>query len=157
MPEASATGSRVTSGTVPKRIEAGPCVYCWVRPQFWGVRCIICRQRFVKSPLPTAARKALTLQRKAERQREAHASNAIVQAAISELLAKRIITGKQARVWKLYAGLDSRGRKRSYSEVGRIMKISKERVRQLLNPARPALTQIFLASASEARELSNQG
>ena len=112
-----------------QRRAQGLCTYCGERPQFWGRNCIICRQVFATDPLPFGARRALRLHREAEvklvlkqKQRE-----------VAKLLATGRVEGKQAEALRLYMGLD-KGRPRSYAEVGKLMKLSRERVRQLLLP-----------------------
>src|SRR5258707_11349346 len=53
---------------IRKRKAQGLCVQCGRLPQFWGVRCIFCRQIFARNPLPSGARKALRQYRENERQ-----------------------------------------------------------------------------------------
>ena len=126
-----------------QRKAQGLCVYCGMRPQFWGVRCVICRQ-FVKrkDELPAGMRRALRLYRKAEEQRELELMELEVRFAIRKLLATGSVSGDDARALRLYAGLD-RGGWRTYSQVGKLMRISSERVRQLLYPSKVILTEIL--------------
>ncbi len=115
------------------RKERGLCVSCGRRPQFWGVRCLVCRELFGKNghPLPLGARRALKLYRNAELQFEIEQRQAHARFAIRKLLADETIRGNRARALYLYAGLDT-GSWRTYGEVARVMNLSHERVRQLL-------------------------
>jgi len=81
----------------------------------------------------------LRLYREADQKRELEQRQTDARFAIRKLLATRTISGDHARALKLYAGLDG-GPWRSYSQVGKLMKISKERVRQLLYPSKIVLT-----------------
>jgi len=58
------------------------------------------------------------------------------------LIATGIVTGDYARALSLYAGLDD-GVWRSYGQVGTVMHISRERVRQLLYPSKVILTDML--------------
>jgi len=125
-----------------RRMRKGLCVYCGMRPGFWGLRCVICRQKFTKHPLPYGARRALRLYREAEDKREHEQIEVEARHAVRKLLASGDITGKRANAWRLYAGVDD-GKWRTYKEVGERMKISKERVRQLLRPSKLTLARIL--------------
>jgi hypothetical protein len=125
-----------------KRMREGLCIYCGTRPGFWGVRCVICRQRFAKHPLPYGARRALRLYREAEKKREREQIEVEARHAVRKLLASGDINGKQAKALRLYAGVDD-GKWRTYVEVGNAMQISKERVRQLLVLSKIALAPIL--------------
>lgn len=120
------------------RKRKGLCVYCGARPQFWGVRCIICRQRFAKNPLPAGARRALRLYREAEKQFEIEMIQVRARFDVRKLIANGKVEGDRARALRLYAGLD-KVCWRTYSEVGDLMSLSKERVRQLLESSKTAL------------------
>lgn len=126
------------------RKDDGLCVYCGMRPQFWGVRCLVCRQRFNQDSrrLPFGARRALRLYRAAERLAELEQLQTHARFAIRKLLAMEDIKGEHARALRLYAGLDN-GCWRTYQEVGRLMHLSKERVRQLLHPSKVILTKML--------------
>lgn len=122
-----------------ERSRVALCIYCGKRPRFWGVRCVICRQRFAKHPLPFGARRALRLYREAEKRREAEQIEVEARYAVRKLLASGVINANAAKALRLYAGTDN-GKWRTYSEVGQLMKISKERVRKLLLPSKVALS-----------------
>lgn len=121
------------------RKEQALCIYCGELPQFWGVRCIICRQRFTKNLLPVGARRALRLYRDAERQLELELLQAHARFRIRTLLTTGDVTGKRARALRLYAGLDT-GQWRTYEEVGRLMHVTKQRVHKLLKPSKIILS-----------------
>ena len=123
-----------------KRAHEAVCVYCGVRPQFWGVRCVVCRLRFTKDPLPFGARRALRLHREAERRREIEQLQIEARKAVCTMLSTRAVAGQAAEALWLYAGFDS-GKWRTYKEVGDLMNLSKERVRQVLRPAKLILAQ----------------
>jgi len=125
-----------------ERIKQGVCIYCGLRPPFWGLRCLICRQIFAKDPLPSGARRALRQYRLAETRRKVEQFQAQARTVIHDLLASGQINGKCAEVLRLYSGLDT-GEWRTYAEVGYIMSISKERVRQLLHPSRVIMAQLM--------------
>ncbi len=118
------------------------CIYCGVRPQFWGVRCVICRQRFVSDPLPLGARRALRLYREAEKKYWTERVQVEARRMVRHSLARGQVVGKNARALSLYAGLDN-GKWRTYEQIGKIMKISKERVRQLLLPSKIAIGRVL--------------
>jgi hypothetical protein len=136
--------SRNNRARVLERKAKGLCIYCGERPQFWSVRCVICRQLFVrnKSALPAGARRALRLYREAERKRELEQLQLQARFAIRKLLATGTITGDYARALELYAGLDN-GPWRTYAQVAKLMHISKERVRQLLYPSKIVLAEML--------------
>ena len=125
-----------------ERLNAALCIYCGTRPQFWGVRCVICRQRFAKHPLPFGARRALRLFREAEEKHERERIQVEARHAARKLLASEEIDGKYAEALRFYAGVDN-GQWRTYSDVGQLMHISKERVRQLLLPSKIVLARIL--------------
>jgi len=127
-----------------RRKAEGLCVYCGVRPQFWGMRCIICRQLFGRcpKPLPRGLLHALRLHRQAEQRSERKHLQSRARHAMRALIATGIVTGDYARALSLYAGLDD-GVWRSYGQVGTVMHISRERVRQLLYPSKVILTDML--------------
>lgn len=124
------------------------CIVCGVRVQFWGVRCIICRERSIKDPraLPHGARRALRLYREAERKMQIERRETEARFAVRKLLASGDINGDCGIALRLYAGLDN-GRWRTGAEVAKLMHVSKERVRQLLYPPKVILTETLGASA----------
>src|SRR5437870_12470012 len=71
------------------RKARGLCIYCGERPQFWGVRCLVCRQIFVKDKdaLPFGLRRALRLYREAERKRQLEQRQVQARFDIRKLLA----------------------------------------------------------------------
>jgi hypothetical protein len=109
------------------------CADCGEQPQFWGIRCLLCWQRFKKGAktLPSGATRALRLYRDAERKLVIELRQANARFEIRKLLATGDIAGDQEKALRLYAGVDD-GQWRNYAEVGRLMRISRERVRQLL-------------------------
>jgi hypothetical protein len=125
--------SRERKKEVRARKRQGMCVDCGEQPQFWGIRCILCRQRFKKAAkaLPSGATRALRLYRDAERKLAIELRQANARFEIRKLLATGDIASDQEKALRLYAGVDD-GRWRNYAEVGRLMRISRERVRQLL-------------------------
>jgi hypothetical protein len=129
---------------VLERKAKGLCIYCGERPQFWSVRCVVCRQLVVrnKHSLPFGARRALRLYREAERKRDFEQRQLEARFSIRKLLATGTIRGDFARALKLYAGLDD-GAWRTYSQVANVMHISKERVRQLLYPSKIILAEML--------------
>jgi len=132
------------SGRARKRYgllnQKGLCVCCGARPQFWGVRCVVCRQIFSEDPLPAGARRALRRYRKAEKERDAEDIELQTRIVVRALLESGQVTGpKVAEALRLYAGLDS-GQWRTYSEVAKIMKLSKQRVGKLLLPIKNTLS-----------------
>jgi hypothetical protein len=110
-----------------ERIAQGVCISCGERPQFWGRRCAICRHAVAKNPLPNGARRALKESRNLEQQRKKQ----LVQFAVMELIASGRVKGKEAEALRLYFGIDFR-EFRSYREVGQLMNLSHERIRQLI-------------------------
>lgn len=61
---------------------------------------------------------------------------------IRKLLARKQITGHYARALRLYAATD-KSCWRTYDQVGDIMHLSKERVRQLLRPSKNLVAEIL--------------
>jgi len=90
-----------------KRIRDGLCTRCGKRPQFWGRKCIICRQEFAASPLPKAALKALHLYRESEARRHLEVSQQAARLAALELIDTGQLKGKRAAALRLYVGLDN--------------------------------------------------
>ena len=129
---------------VRKRKAEGLCVYCAMRPPFWSVRCVICRQLPVKNKnqLPAGLRRALRLYREAERQRQLEQRQIQARIAIRKLLGTGAVSSSHARALELYAGFDQ-GAWRTYAQVGELMHITKERVRQLLYPSKSLLAQML--------------
>src|SRR5215510_6294469 len=125
-----------------ERKRQGLCAHCGKRPGFWGIDCIVCRQLKTKHPLPYGARRVLRMYREAEKKFEAECREAKARCAVRKLLARGDITGPRARALELYAGLDH-GAWRTYAHVGKLMKISRERVRQLLYPSKVILTEML--------------
>jgi hypothetical protein len=134
--------SRRANERYEKRTNEALCIYCGLLPQFWGVRCVICRQLWAKHPLPFGARRALRLYREAESKREDEQVEVEARHAVRKLLAIGDVNGKHAKALRLYAGVDN-GKWRTYAEVGKVMHISKERVRQLLVPPKITLALIL--------------
>jgi hypothetical protein len=134
--------SRERKKEVRARKRQGMCVDCGEQPQFWGIRCLICRQRFKKGAkaLPAGATRALRLYRDAEHQLTIELRQANARFEIRKLLATGDLAADLEKALRLYAGLDD-GHWRNYAEVGRLMRISRERVRQLLYPYRTVLTK----------------
>ena len=127
---------------VQKRKDEGLCVSCGKRPQFWGVRCIICRQTLKSHPLPLAARRALRSYREAEQKLEIEQREAKARCAVRKMLATGNVQGDRATALKLYAGLDT-GQWLNGREVAKLMGISRERVRQLLYPCKVILSEML--------------
>jgi hypothetical protein len=123
-----------------QRIASEVCVSCGRRPPFWGRRCILCRRAQSNNPLPRGARRALREFRKQEVLREKERVRADVCKAALEVIGSQRLDAKSVRALSLWVGLD-RVEGRSYRQVGRLMNISGERVRQLLKPAKAALTE----------------
>ena len=122
-----------------KWIREGLCTRCGKRPHFWGRKCIICRQTFAACPLPKAALKALRLYRESEARRHLQESQQAARLAALELIDTGQLKGKRAAALRLYVGLDN-GKWRTYQQVGTLLSVSTERVRQLLLPSKHALT-----------------
>jgi hypothetical protein len=135
---------------VQARKRHGPCVDCGERPQFWSLHCIICRQRHVKNPeaLPLGVTRALRLYYQAEHQLIIEQSRAKTRFEVRKLLAKGDTNRNQAKALRLYAGIDD-GRWRNHAEVGRLMQISRERVRQLLGPYKAILSETAVQTSAD--------
>jgi hypothetical protein len=101
--------SKANRQRVRERKAKGICIYCGERPQFWSVRCLICRQLLVKhkDALPWGARRALRLYRDAERRHQIEGQQTQARFAVRKLLATQTITGNYARALRLYAGVDT--------------------------------------------------
>ncbi len=117
------------------RSGQGLCIYCGERPQFWGVRCVICRQRFFKEVLPSAARKALHGYVEAEKKRDIEHAQVEARFQARKLLLGDRLTAVQAQALRLFVG-DDNGSWRTYDEVARLMRVSKQRVHQALSASR---------------------
>lgn len=122
-----------------ERINNGLCTYCGQWPQFWGLKCIFCRDLLTEDPLPTGARRALRLHRIREARHLQQEIENEARRVVKDLLATKTVTGKYATALRLYAGVDSR-KWRSYAQVAKIMHLSRERVRQLLLPSKSILS-----------------
>ena len=118
-----------------RRNAEGLCVRCGKRPKFWGVRCIICRQPNGRSPLPPCALKAIRLHRKAEAQLESNRRKERAREAARALLASGKVPDRAGQALRLYVGLDGH-QWRSYHQIAKLMKLSRERVRKLLLPSK---------------------
>jgi len=125
-----------------ERIAQSLCIYCGARPQFWGQKCIICRQLFAKDPLPSGAKRALRVYRHAEERRLLDGIREDAQAETRKLLASGKARGKAAEALRLYMGLGDDSW-RTYRQIGGLLKVSAERVRQLLLPAKTILGEIL--------------
>lgn len=121
------------------RIAKGLCPRCGELPRFWGLKCVLCRQSVAGDPLPAGARKALRLYRKEQAKHIQSSIEDNTRAAVIDLLSKGTVTGKYAEALRLYAGLETH-EWRTYEEVGKIMRLTKERVRQLLAPSKDILS-----------------
>ena len=124
------------------RMLDGICVSCGKRPQFWGTRCIICRQTYATHPLPFGARRALRVYREDENRRRSEETQRDAQTAALKLISSQEIDGKRAEALRLHLGLID-GKKRSLKQVGEKMGLSRERARQLLLPAKTALGEML--------------
>jgi putative transcriptional regulator len=122
-----------------ERIALGVCISCGERPQFWGRKCILCRPVRSNNPLPYGARRALKRYRDTEKRNQLKQSQSAAQREARELLACGQVSGRAAIALRLYTGLDD-GKWRTYESIGRQMNITRERVRQLLLPAKLAMT-----------------
>jgi len=118
-----------------ERIALGLCITCGDRPQFWGRHCILCRKIV---SLPYGARRALRLHREQEAMKQKQELRSEVREAVHELLATKRFEGPCAQALALRVGLDN-GSWRSYREVGRLMSLSGERVRQILRETKVPL------------------
>ncbi len=76
-----------------ERIANGVCSYCGTRPQFWGRKCILCRQMYTSNPLPIGARRALREYRNAEAQHSFAQIQNKTRAVAIKLLAGRKVVG----------------------------------------------------------------
>ena len=120
------------------RVAQKLCRDCGARPQFWGNRCVVCRQLLAKDPLPRGARQALRRYREAQAKVQKEKSREIVRVAARKYAAAGTLKKREAEALKLYLGLEDNGW-RTYGQVAQLMNVSAERVRQLLLPAKKAL------------------
>lgn len=134
--------SKCQSQRLKTRKRDGLCIVCGSRPQFWGLKCVICRQTGRTHPLPHGARRALRAFRDAEVKLELEQREAKARYAVRKILASGDISGARARALRLYAGL-AQGRWRNGVEVAKLMGISRERVRQLLYPSKVILSEML--------------
>jgi len=79
----------------------------------------------------------------AEQKRQAQEVQAKARAAIRALLASGQFKGQKAKALRLYAGLDG-SCWRTYTEVAKLMRVSKQNVHQLLMTPREVLTQLLV-------------
>jgi len=89
-------------------------------------------------PLPLAARRAI--KKYGSEQLDPERTN-----AVNALLSSGLLPLKQAKALRLYAGSGTNNC-RTYKEVGLLLNISKERVRQLLRPSKLMLEAILRGS-----------
>jgi DNA-directed RNA polymerase sigma subunit (sigma70/sigma32) len=99
----------------------------------------ICRQNSAANPLPKAALKALRLYRESEARRDLEESQHAARLAALELIDTGKLDGKRAEALRSYVGLDN-GKWRTYQQVGALLNVSREAVRQFLRPSKYALT-----------------
>lgn len=127
--------------SVQERRQQGRCIDCGERPQFWGLRCVICRQQRVKNAdaLPSGAARALRLYRDAQRRLAIEQFQTRARFEVRKLLATGDVRGPRAEALRLHTGADD-CIWRTHAEVARLMDISRERVRQLLYPYKTILT-----------------
>lgn len=130
--------SRQISGIYQRRKHERLCRDCGKRPQFWGVRCVVCRQTTARDPLPRGARMALRKHREREAQSLIENRRESLRSAARRLVASEKLTVREAEALRLYLGLEDNGW-RTHLQVAKLMKISGERVRQLLVPSKAAL------------------
>jgi hypothetical protein len=123
-----------------KRKKSGLCVSCGKLPQFWGVCCVVCRRALKQNSLPFGVKRAIRLFREAENKFEVESRETRARLAVRKLLASKEVCGIRAKALELYAGLDS-GKWRDGAQVSKLMGISRERVRQLLQPSKLILTE----------------
>lgn len=123
-----------------KRIAKGLCTRCGELPRFWGLKCVLCRQIVAGDPLPAGARKALRQYRMEQAKQLQRSVEDDTRAAVIDLLSKGTVSGKHAEALRLYAGVKTH-EWRTYEEVGKIMRLTKERVRQLLVPSKVMLSE----------------
>lgn len=136
---------RQVSGLYKRRITQKLCFRCGLRPQFWGKRCVICRQLVAQDPLPRGARQALREYRQSEEHCAADERREGVRRAAQELLTKTDITERQKEALRLCFGIDDKAW-RTHRQVAQLMGVSPERVRQLLLPSKAALAQAFMGN-----------
>lgn len=125
-----------------ERIDQGLCIGCGNRPGFWGLRCILCRPSNSDNPLPAGARRALRQYRLNESRQQQREQLMAVRLAAVKLLQNEDIKGKHAQALRLYLGLDD-GHARTYKEVGAVMGITRQRVQQLLHPAKLRISSLL--------------
>lgn len=104
-----------------KRIRAKACIDCGKRPQWWTLRCVMCRAN-ISSGLPAGALRALRQYRRFEaiNERREKAEEAVA------LLSNE----RERRIFTLRHGL-SDGVDRTLEEIGVELEITRERVRQI--------------------------
>ena len=117
------------------------CRTCGVRPQFWGMRCIICRELVTKNPLPRGARRALREYRKLESRKVQNEARERFRNAARELIAGGSLKVKEQEALRYYLGLND-NEWRTHQQVADLMNVSAERVRQLLLPSKKLLSML---------------
>lgn len=125
-----------------KRKELGLCTNCGLRPQFWSVRCVICRLQVMHDPLPIGARKALRTYRQAERQFQIDQLRSRARFVVQKLLLIEDLRRLEEKALRLLVGLDD-GKWRSYAEVGQLMKVTKQRVHKLVAPYKTEISRLL--------------
>lgn len=121
-----------------RRAEQRLCLRCGSRPQFWGKRCVICRQMVSKDPLPRGARAALRKYRALEQQGSVEARREAVRIAARELIARGGLKEGEKEAVRLYFGLEDNAW-RTLEQVAQLMHVSAQRVYQLLMPSKTIL------------------
>ena len=144
--------SRARKKHFHERRRAGLCVDCGKMPQFWGLRCMICRRCRLKDAdaLPPGAARALRLYHDAERKLAIEQLQAQARFEVRKLFATGDIKDPQAKALRLHVGVDD-GVWRNHAKVGRLMNISRERVRQLLHPYKAILSVVEPSGRANAQ------
>lgn len=120
---------RYTEMRRSQRIKAKLCIDCANMPQFWGLRCVICRQRHSVGVLPPGARKALAKYR----QRDTVAVRVQqAQVAVDRLKTynPRLISPHAVEILTMRHGLSDHI-DRTLEEVGAAFSVTRERIRQI--------------------------
>lgn len=125
-----------------RRKDQKLCRDCGMRPRYWGRRCLICRQSVSKDPLPRQARMELRKYREQQAQDDRAKTREMVRTAAREWMARTHLREREREALTLYLGLHD-NEWRTYKQVAQLMRLSGERVRQLLVPSRDALGSVL--------------